>query len=128
MIQGTNTGEPEFAVVELSPRANDERIRNFAEILNKIDALDDKKKQLWREIYENSLQDRQNAYVLFLKLTELCQGKSTEWAVHGRTIVSLQERMSKSVDQMLKLADLVHKAEQSGDVIDPESIYDALET
>lgn len=116
----------DLEMIELAARANELRVKDFTEILDKIDTLDDKKKQLWKEIYENCISDRQNAYALFIKLVGICQGKSTEWAVHGRTIISLQERMSRTVDQMLKLADLIHKAERASDAIDPESIYDTL--
>lgn len=113
-------------LVELQQKANEQRVRDFTEILDRIDTLDDKKKQLWIEIYENCISDRQNAYALFTNLIAMCESKSTEWAIHGKTIVSLQERMSRAVDQLLKLADLVHKAEKAAESIDPESIYNQL--
>ena len=40
------------------------RIKNFADILDNIDSLEDKKKMLWKEIYENSLEDREKAKML----------------------------------------------------------------
>lgn len=118
--------QTEIDLIELASRANDVRVRDFTEILDKIDTLDDKKKQLWKEIYENCISDRQNAYALFVKLAGICQAKSTEWAIHGRTVVQMHERMGRAVDQMLKLADLIHKAEQSNDLIDPEELYNVI--
>ena len=41
------------------------QIRNFSDILDNIDSLEDKKKMLWKEIYENSLEDREKAKMLF---------------------------------------------------------------
>jgi hypothetical protein len=122
----TTNESTDLDLIELASRANDVRVRDFTEILDKIDTLDDKKRQLWKEIYENCISDRQNSYALFIKLAGICQAKSTEWAIHGRTIVQLQERMGRTVDQMLKLADLIHKAERANDAIDPEDIYSAI--
>lgn len=126
MNHASISNSTEYELVELAKRENSERIKDFSEILNKIENLDDQKKQLWKEIYENCLSDRQNAYAFLLKLSEICKSKSTEWAIHGRTLVSFQERMNKTVDQLLKLADLIHKAEEADDVINPDDVYDQL--
>ena len=40
-------------------------IKNFADILDSIDSLEDKKKLLWKEIYENALEDREKSKMLF---------------------------------------------------------------
>ena len=37
----------------------EDSIKNFADILDSIDSLEDKKKMLWKEIYENALEDRE---------------------------------------------------------------------
>lgn len=125
-MSNTNEQKDELEMIELASRANAERVKDFTEILDKIETLDDKKKQLWKEIYENCISDRQNAYALFIKLCGICQSKSSEWAVHGRTIVQMQERMGRANDQMLKLADLIHKAEKANEAIDPEALYGAI--
>ena len=41
------------------------KIKNFSDILDNIDSLKDKKKLLWKEIYENAVVDRENAKMLF---------------------------------------------------------------
>lgn len=112
---------------ESTERSNEQKVRDFSDILNKIEGLDDKKKQLWREIYENAIIDRQNSYYMFTTLVALIENKSTEHAVHGKTVATYIERMSKANDQLIKLAELIAKADHSADPIDPDQIFDHLE-
>ena len=49
-----------------------EKIKDFSGLLDQIDGVSDKKKKLWREIYENAVTDRQNAYILFNTLLCKC--------------------------------------------------------
>ena len=105
----------------------EEKIRDFSDLLTQIDGVSDKKKKLWREIYENAVTDRQNSYVLFTTLVEIVQDKSTEHAVHGKTLATYIERMSKANDQIIRLAELVSKSERRDDVeIDPEEMFKKL--
>jgi hypothetical protein len=113
-------------LVEVSDRDIEEKIRDFGGLLDQIESLSDKKKQLWREIYENAISDRQNAYVMFAKLVKIAEDKSTEHAVHGRTIATYIERMSKSNDQLIKLADLIASADRSSTTIDAEEMFDRI--
>ena len=104
------------------------KIRDFSDLLEQIDGVSDKKKKLWREIYENAVTDRQNSYVLFTRLVDIVQDKSTEHAVHGKTLATYIERMSKANDQIIRLAELIAKAERgnnSGE-IDPEEMYSRM--
>lgn len=103
------------------------KIKDFSELLAHIDGVSDKKKKLWKEIYENAVTDRQNAYTLFTMLVEIVQDKSTEHAIHGRTLSTYIERMSKANDQIIRLAELVNKSEKRDDAeIDPEEIFRKL--
>ena len=43
----------------------DKKIEAFSEILDGLTSTEDKKKLLWKEIYENALTDRENANMLF---------------------------------------------------------------
>lgn len=113
-------------LVEVDARAVEEKIRDFGGLLDQIESLTDKKKQLWKEIYENAISDRQNAYVMFAKLVKIAQDKSTEHAVHGKTIATYIERMSRANDQLIKLAELIAKADRSGDAIDPEEMFERI--
>ena len=41
--------------------AKEQKIKNFADILDNINSLEDKKKMLWKEIYENAIEDREKS-------------------------------------------------------------------
>lgn len=110
-------------IIEVSDRKIEEKIKDFSGLLNQIESLSDKKRQLWKEIYENSISDRQNSYVMFVKLVKIVEDKSTEHAIHGRTIATYIERMSKANDQLIRLAELIAKAEKKDDEIDPEDMF-----
>jgi hypothetical protein len=102
------------------------KIRNFNDLLQTIDSLNDKKKRLWSEIYENAIKDRQISYTMFTKLSNIAEEKSTEHAIHGRTMSSYIERMSKANDQLIKLSELVAKAEQKDEEIDSEDLFSKI--
>ena len=116
----------ELDLVEMSDRSIKDRIKDFNGLLSQIESINDKKRQLWKEIYENAITDRQNAYIMFTKLVLIVQDKSTEHAVHGRTISSYIERMSKANDQLIRLAELVAKAESVSEKIDPDDMFDKI--
>lgn len=113
--------------VLLSTSQMAERMGNFKELLGSIQSLDEKKQHLWLEIYENALVDRQNAYQNYIALITICKDKSSEHAVHGRTMATFLERMSKSNDQLLKLADLIAKTQQNDEEINENDLYDAIQ-
>ena len=115
--------EKEDGLVGISEIRLEEKVRDFSGLLDQIEGLSDKKKKLWKEIYENAVYDRQNAYTLFVKLVKIVEDKSTEHAVHGRSLSSYIEKMSKSNDQLIRLAELVSKVEKSNDEIDPEEMF-----
>lgn len=117
----------ETEIAQITDRNIEERIKDFSELLKNIENLDDKKRALWKEIYENAISDRQNAYVMFMKLFMLLGDKSTEWAVHGKNVAVFIERMAKANDQLIKLAELVASAERKSSVpIDPEEMFDRI--
>lgn len=118
--------DDKLVLVDTSTKSIDQRIDAFKGLLEQINTSDDKKKQLWREVYENAITDRQNSYVMFVKLATISGNKSTEHAVHGKTMATYIERMSKANDQLLKLADLIARSEAKDDVIDPESMFDLI--
>ena len=105
----------------------EKKAKDFSDLLDQIDGVSDKKKQLWREIYENAIADRQNAYVLFVSLVKIVENDSTEHAVHGKSLSSYIEKMSKANDQLIRLADLVSKSERENDTIDPDEMFKRIE-
>lgn len=107
--------------------AVNDKVKDFSELLDQIEGTSDKKKRLWKEIYENAVTDRQNAYILFNTLVDIVQDKSTEHAIHGKTLATYIERMSRANDQIIKLSELVSKAESPKDEsIDPEEMFKKL--
>jgi hypothetical protein len=104
------------------------RLISFKDLLNSINNLDDKKKMLWAEIYENANIDRQNAHANYVMLVNICADHSSEHAVHGRTMASFLERMNKANDQLLRLAELVAKAQEESDKISPDNIYNIIKS
>lgn len=112
--------------LESLDRSIKDRIKDFNGLLSQIEAINDKKRQLWKEIYENAITDRQNAYVMFTKLFLIVQDKSSEHAVHGKSISAYIERMSKANDQLIRLAELVAKAELVSESISPDDMFDKI--
>lgn len=102
------------------------KVSDFSSLLEEIESLNDKKKRLWKEIYENAIIDRQHAYAIFIELSAIVKGKSTEHAVHGKTLSTFVERMSRANDQLIKLAELIAKAEKPSDEIDPEEMFSKI--
>ncbi len=104
----------------------EEKINSFAEILDGLDSTADKKKLLWKEIYENALTDRENAYTLFTDLLQQSHGNAANHAMFGATMAKYLERMSKSNDQILRLAEIIDKAESKAEMINPDDIFSEI--
>jgi hypothetical protein len=103
----------------------DKKVKQFSDLLNSIESLEDKRKFLWKEIYENAVKDRECASFLFADLFKELTG-SAQHAVTGSIAAKYLERMSKSNDQILKLAELISKAEEDNSKIDTEDIYSTI--
>jgi hypothetical protein len=109
-------------------RIKDKKIKidKFSDILDALESTEDKKKLLWKEIYENALTDRENAHALFTDLMTQSQGNSANHAMFGQIMSKYLERMSKSNDQILRLAELIAKAEQDQATINPDDIFSKI--
>ena len=105
--------------------AKEERIKNFADILDNIDSLEDKKKMLWKEAYENALYDRENANILLTDLLLQVKGSVPLHTSLGSIMSKYLERMSKSNDQILRLAELIAREEEKS--VDINDIYGKIE-
>tara|TARA_A100001011_G_C14308061_1_gene844187 strand:- start:1095 stop:1466 length:372 start_codon:yes stop_codon:yes gene_type:complete len=103
------------------------KVEEFGEVLSKIEHADSKKKLLWREIYQNAIMDRQNAHILFVEAyTTMSQG-TTEHATLGSTLTKYLERMNKSNDQLLKLAELISKSESEHNAINADDLFSEIQ-
>jgi len=103
--------------------AKEDRIKNFADILDNIASLEDKKKMLWKEIYENSLEDREKAKMLFNDAYISMSGGVNEHMNIGAIMSKYLERMTRSNDQILKLAELIAKEEEKSEAISEDDIF-----
>ena len=100
-----------------------EKVKGFEELLDSINNIEGKKKQLWKEIYENAFVDRMNAYMLFTDAyTSMGQGPASHVQLGGQMSKYI-ERMNKSNDQLIKLAELIAKEEEKAGAINPDDIF-----
>ena len=104
----------------------EDQIKNFADILDSIESLENKKKMLWKEIYENALEDREKSKMLFNDAYISMQGGVNEHMNIGSIMSKYVERMSKSNDQILKLAELISKEEEKSETISNEDIFSQI--
>ncbi len=105
---------------------SDKKIEQFTEILEGIESLDTKKKILWKEIYENAVSDRERASILFTEAFKSMGGGTADHVTVGSTLVKYLERMCKSNDQIMSLADMISKAEAADSKIDPDDLFSKI--
>ncbi len=102
----------------------EKKVEHFNDMLQSIKDLDDKRRVLWQEIYNNATTDRENASILFTDVLIQVKGNSANHNILGPVIVKYIERMSKANDQILKLAELIIKEDSRQN--DTASIYDKI--
>lgn len=102
----------------------EKKIAEFSDLLKSLSDIDDKKRVLWLEIYENAVDDRENASILFTDTLMQVKGNAANHNILGPVIAKYLERMSRANDQILKLAELV--AREDSKPIDPDAIFDRI--
>ena len=107
-------------------RKAEEKIKEFSGLLDGLVDTDQKKKALWKEIYENAVSDRERASILFTEAFKTMSGTATDHAAIGSILTKYLERMCKSNDQILSLADLINKAETAETKIDSEELFSKI--
>lgn len=101
-------------------------VGEFDGLLEKIEYASPEMKKLWREIYQNSIDDRVRAMILF---TDICQniiGSEQGHTVHNKAANDYLTRMNKSNDQLLKLAQQIDEASDGIGDIDAEELYEQI--
>ena len=104
----------------------EEKIQDFTELLTQIDGVSDKKKKLWKEIYENAIVDRTNAHILFTDLYSNMGGSAADHATLGQTLTKYLERMSKSNEQLLSLSKQIADSETSSVEMSEDEIFERI--
>lgn len=105
----------------------EDKIKNFADLLDSLQNTEDKKKLLWKESYQNALDDRENANILLVDLMKVSMNNSTNHLQFGTLMSKYLERMSKSNDQILKLAELIAKEQENSEVITDDEIFSRIQ-
>lgn len=101
-----------------------EKSKEFDELIDKIETSSNETKQLWKDIYENALDDRVNAQLLFTDLYNHVANNQQGHMNHGLLMTKYLERMNKATDQLIKLAEAVEKAVQRENKIDGTALYE----
>lgn len=106
----------------------DQNLDDFNSLLDTLSTTEAKKKSLWKQIYQNALIDRRNAYILFGDLYNLVAGDANAHALQAVNLAKYLERMSKANDQLIKLADLVDQQTQQEEeaMFNDEEMYNHI--
>jgi len=99
----------------------------FSDLIDSIETTENKKKMLWKEIYNNAITDRLNAYMLFTGIYTGMSSSLQDNISVGPTLSKYLERMNKSNDQLIKLAELIAKEEERSEAVDPEDIFKKID-
>lgn len=83
--------------------------KDFSELLDVLKDINPKQKSLWKLIYENAIEDRKNAYMVWTDLYVKVHGDEGLHFKHGAILAKYMERFEKANEQILKLAALVDK-------------------
>jgi len=104
----------------------EDKVKGFSRLLDELSTADDKRKALWKEIYSNAVHDRENAYALYISLYQNLQGTSNDHNAIGPMLVRYLERMSKSNEQLIKLAEMI-RASDAESQMSPDDMFSAIE-
>ena len=102
------------------------KIKEFSELLESLTNTEDKKKLLWKESYQNAIDDRETAGLLLTDLVVQCQGNQANHLQFGTLMTKYLERMNKSNDQILKLAELIAKEEDKVEIMSDDDIFNKI--
>lgn len=114
--------------IELIKKAESD-LQTFSDLLDSITTVDEKLKLLWKQIYENALIDRRNAYIIWTDLYLQVHGNAEQHVIHGDHLSKYMERMEKANTQLLKLAELVYKAkdkQEAEEIPDSRSLFERI--
>lgn len=107
----------------------DQDLATFVDLLDSITTIDERLKLLWKQIYENALIDRRNAYMIWTDLYLQVHGNPEQHVIHGDHLSKYMERMEKANTQLLKLAELVYKAkdkQEAEEIPDSKALFDRI--
>ena len=107
-------------------KTKEDKVKDFSDLLSSLEKTEDKKKLLWKESYQNALEDRESAAILLNDLLVTIPGNPANHSTHGSLATKYLERMSKCNDQILKLAELVSKEQERDSAISSDDIFKSI--
>ena len=103
-----------------------DRLKKFRDLLGRIETADDNIKALWTEIYDNANADRERASMLYTDLFMDVKGSAEKHGLYGTQMAKYLERMCKSNDQLLRLAEMIERVERQAGEVDVNDIFDKI--
>ena len=104
----------------------EQKLKDFADLLDTLTNSEDKKKLLWKDAYQNAIEDRETTNILVTDLLMQIQGNLTNHQTYGAIMSKYLERMAKSNDQILKLAEIIAKEQEAANTISPDDIFNEI--
>ena len=104
----------------------EQKNEEFGDLLKKLTYASSESKKLWKEIYENAIDDRTNAYLLYADLYRCVTNNEKGHVDHGKLMTMYLERMGKANDQLLKLAEIIENAHTEDEKVDAGALYDEI--
>ena len=108
-------------------KKDNNKIKEFSDLLDTLSKTEDKKKLLWKESYQNAIDDRESAHILLTDLIKVSLNNSTNHLQFGALMAKYLERMSKSNDQILKLAELIAKEQEELETVSDDEIFSKIQ-
>lgn len=107
---------------------NEKKLKDFVSLIEKIEYANEEIKTLWIEIYKNALNDRTYASILYVDLYKhvVSQDNGEGHQINGKNLSLYLEKMNKSNDQLLRLAELITEASGGPGDVDAESLYNEI--
>ena len=103
-----------------------ENIKKFSNLIDKLDSVEERKKFLWKQSYENAVSDRDTVEVLVNDLLLEITGNVEMHQSHGPVISKYLERLSKANDQLLRLAELIGQEIDKNTGSSADDVFDAI--
>lgn len=103
------------------------KVTLFGDLLGELSTSDEKRKYLWKEIYSNAVEDRASAQILYISLFSQLMQHDSDHLTKGQMLVRYLERMHRSNEQLLKLAEMIKASEDESSTIVVEDCFDEIE-
>lgn len=128
-IINKSIAEETDSLYEEYERQIQEQSKDFSDLLDTISTTEDRKKSLWKKIHYNALVDRRNAFMMYADLVKQIEKDSTQHAILGGHVAKYLERMSKSNEQLIKLAEIVDSKVESieGSLTSNDNLLDKIQ-